>query len=75
MYRYIEPEYLWTCPKDGKKFSDPQHKCRECGYFTRFHTDNVSGLDTVIGCKFQKVTESQTLIHLIATKEEDTECL
>ena len=52
MYRQIEPEYLWTCPKDGKKFPDPQHKCRECEYFVRFHTDNISGLDLVIGCKF-----------------------
>ena len=71
MYRYIEPEYLWTCPKDNKKFNDPQHKCRECEHFARFHTDNVSGLDTVIGCKFQS-DPHQTSIHLVATKTEDT---
>ena len=70
MYRYIEPEYLWTCPEDGKKFPDPHYKCRDCEHFARFHTDNISGLDTVIGCRFPQIPENQTLIHQIATSKD-----
>ena len=53
MYRYIDPEYIWTCPENGKKFNDPQYKCRDCEHFARFHTD-YGGLDMIIGCKFPK---------------------
>jgi len=53
-YTQIAPKYYWVCPEDNKKFEDPQYKCRYCENFVRFHTDNISGLDLVIGCKFHK---------------------
>jgi len=57
VYKQIEPNVSWTCPKDNKNFVDPHYRCRDCEFFVRLHED-ICGLP-VIGCNYPEILKAE----------------